>query len=98
MKQQQPERRRFGITNIEVQDDEFFNGFQTGHLLHRVTPYTTPLTDSFIYTFLCQQLQGVTTTDRYRAGVISGWYADIYGYHLSSPVPASGALSPREQA
>jgi|GraSoi_2013_60cm_1033757.scaffolds.fasta_scaffold18919_2 hypothetical protein len=98
MKQQQPERRQFGITTIEVQDDEFFNGLQTVHLLHRVTPCTIPLIDSVIYTFLCQHLQGVTTTDRYRAGVISGWYAAIYGYHLSAPVPASGALSPREQA
>lgn len=58
MKQQQPERRQFGITNIEVQDDEFFNGFQTGHLLHRVTPYTTPLTDSFIYTLTAKVTDG----------------------------------------
>ena len=58
MKQQQPERRQFGITTIEVQDDEFFNGLQTVHLLHRVTPCTIPLIDSVIYTLTATVTDG----------------------------------------
>ena len=58
MKQQQPERRQIGITTIEVQDDEFFSGLQTVHLLHRATPCTIPLIDSVIYTLTATVTDG----------------------------------------
>lgn len=84
-----PERRPFGKTIIEVQDDEFFNGYQVGSLLYRVTP-THALRDTTLYDFLCNHLQAVTTTDRYRAGAISGWYAALYGYQLPSRTGEKG--------
>jgi hypothetical protein len=98
----QPERRPFGVTTIEVADDEFFNGYQAGYLLYRITPQVGPLTDTGIYNFLCKHLSAVTTTDRFRAGVLSGWYAALYGYHMPAPVlfhqaPVPAAVAGQER-
>jgi hypothetical protein len=82
---QLPEHRQFGSTTIEVADDEFFNGFQVGSLLWRVAPATTELTDTAIYSFVCSILQE-ETTEGYKAGAISGWFASLYGYHLPAPI------------
>lgn len=80
----QPELRIFGNTTIEVQDDEFFNGFQVGNFYFRAHKQQAELlSDAALYGFLCDVLQGVRETDRYRAGAISGWYAALYGYRLA---------------
>lgn len=80
-----PERRNFGNATIEVQDDEFFNGFQVGNFYFRAHKQQAELlSDAALYGFLCDVLQGVRETDRYRAGAISGWYAALYGYRLDS--------------
>jgi hypothetical protein len=97
----QPERRPFGSTTIEVQDDEFFNGYQVGHFLYRTTQREkTSLTDTTIFTVLRDILQSVSHADRYRAGTISGWYAALYGYPLPKPAPVSNppALAPEGNA
>jgi hypothetical protein len=82
----QPERRAFGTTSIEVADDAFFNGFQVGNLLWRVTSRAAPLTDTAIAAFLREHLDTGTILDGYSAGAISGWFAAVYGYQLPAPV------------
>lgn len=74
------ESRQIGTTTIHVQDDEFFNGYQAGILLYHVQATPAGFTDMEMYAFICQQCQSVQTTDRYRAGCISGWFAALYGY------------------
>lgn len=86
----QPESRPIGTTTIHVHDDEFFNGFQAGKLLYHLQDTSSGFTDTEIYTFICKHSQSVQTTDRYRAGCISGWFAALYDYQqpaLSPLVP-----------
>ena len=78
------ERRPFGRTTIEVANDEFFNAFQVGNLLFRTRPQE-PLTESALYTFLWDTLR-TDSTDRHKAGAISGWFAALYGYHIAPVV------------
>ncbi len=94
----QPEDRRIGTTTIHVQDEEFFNGFQAGTLLYRLQVSLTGFTDQGIYTFICKHSQSVATTDRYRAGVIAGWFAALYDYHLPQPALLSLVSFTQEEA
>jgi hypothetical protein len=82
-----PESRPIGTTIIHVQDKEFFNGFQAGTLLYRLQASPAGFTDQQIYTFVCRHCLSVSTSDRYRAGVITGWFAALYDYHLPPPAP-----------
>lgn len=89
----QQESRQIGTTTIHVQDDEFFNGYQAGILLYHVQGTQAGFTDTEIYTFICQHSQSVQTTDRYRAGCISGWFAALYGYQYQQPTSAADSLN-----
>ena len=87
------ESRQIGTTTIHVQDDEFFNGYQAGTLLYRVQTAPAGFTDTEIYAFICKHSQSVQTTDRYRAGCITGWFAALYGYQNQQSTHSVSSLN-----
>lgn len=97
----QPECRRLGTTTIQLHDDEFMNGYQAGHMAYGLDVQAKLLTDHDLYAFLSKHLLSVFSTDRFRAGYISGWYAGLYGHRLSFqvyPHTATDLQIRREQA
>jgi hypothetical protein len=93
---QHPERRTLGIATIEVQDEDFFDGYQAGHLSYHLDGPAAPFTDSSLYTFLWSRLLSVDASDRYRVGYISGWFAALYGYCQPSQVATTALAVPRQ--
>src|SRR5437588_7868996 len=92
----QLEQRQFGKNIIAVQDDDFFSGYQVGHLIYMAEWQGIQVTDVRIYNFVCQMSQSVVGSDRYRAGTISGWYAALFGYRLL-PQPVGSEQAPAEK-
>jgi hypothetical protein len=68
-----------GNTTLLVEDDEFGNGYQVGYLRY-ITEYKEMLlSDSQVYHFMMQTCLDVSHTDRWNAGVVSGWVAAMHG-------------------
>lgn len=91
-KSPQIEHRQLGTTTITARDDDFFNGYQAGSLAFRVGAPAVPLTDDSLYDFLCKQFFRVDTSDRFRTGYVSGWFAGLYGYQVPFRLTVPDAL------
>jgi hypothetical protein len=92
-----------GLIRLTETSEEFANGYQVGLLRYRLEHANRPLTDCDVYEVLASILYDTRHTDRYRAGVIAGWFAGLYahsvqlGYTLPTlvmtPVASDTAMS-----
>jgi hypothetical protein len=73
---------QLGNTPIQVQDDEFGNGFQVGYLHFKADFQGKPITDELLYTVIAQTFVDVRHTSRCNAGYLTGFILAL----LETPV------------
>ncbi len=72
------EENPVGNITIAVQDEEFFDGYQSGYLCFRTHYQGKMLTEGDIHSFLVHNFFAGNTTERYNIGYITGWYAALF--------------------
>jgi hypothetical protein len=72
------EEKTIGNLTIAVQDDEFLDGYQAGHLRFRAHYQGQTLSEGDMRLFLARNYFDGSATERYNVGYITGWYAALF--------------------
>jgi hypothetical protein len=72
------ETKPIGNITIAVQDDEFFDGYQTGYLHFRTCCQGATLSEGDMCLFLTRNYFDGGSTERYNIGYITGWFAALF--------------------
>src|SRR5260370_34635339 len=68
-----------GTGTILITSEDFLNGFQAGHLAHKIDYSTTQISDRHLTSLLMEKLEDVDHTELYNFGYIVGWFATLAG-------------------
>ena len=66
-----------GTGCILITSEDFLNGFQAGHLAHKIDYSTVQISDRHLTSLLMEQLECVDHTELYNSGYIVGWFATL---------------------
>lgn len=69
---------RIGNARIDVSDEQFGNGYTVGYLRYLLDDASRALSEEKIYEFLIRHLLNARETDRWNAGLITGWIAAMH--------------------
>jgi hypothetical protein len=68
-----------GTGYILITSEDFLNGFQAGHLAHKIDYSTVQISDRHLTSLLMEQLECVDHTELYNFGYLVGWFATLAG-------------------